>query len=264
MIQACRLMKAGTFSSRLRDRRGMTLLELFVASSMVLLAIAGVLGTMVQSRRVTEQNVTRNTALTIVQGYMEQLKRMPVGSLIGATSVDAKGYPIMSTAASYTVPTVRGGDPVTTGIAVNDPLTVIPLSTTAGYPPDLSSFTPGVSTSAVADNLRNFDMQKDLSATNAESADTTATTGLVAWKTCWPQAKAWPPYTGNTLVTDKAGITDLKLNLWVWVKDLTGTSSHAFNVYGITIIYTYQVQDGSRVRYVMGSVRSVRSNVPTI
>jgi hypothetical protein len=245
----------------------MTLLEIFFASTLLLFVIAGVMGTLVQSRRITEANVTRNSTLVIVQGYLVQLKTMDLGKLIGAGgNIDSKGNPIMSTAAKYTVETVRGGDPANPGSVLRDTITVIPLSSSAGFPPDISTFTPGTSTSSVVDNLRNFDMQKDLAATTETSADTSspATTGLVAWKTIWPKANDFPPYAGNTLVTDKAGVTDLKLNLWVWVKDLTNSTVNAQQVYGITIIYTYQVQDGSKVRYVMGSVRAIRSFVRTI
>jgi len=51
--------------------------------------------------------------------------------------------------------------------------------------------------------------------------------------------------------------------MWVWVKDLSGSTTYAAKVYSITAIYTWQFRDGNKTRYIMGTVRSIRSAVPT-
>jgi len=55
----------------------------------------------------------------------------------------------------------------------------------------------------------------------------------------------------------------LNLNIWLWVQDLTGTATDVTNSKAITMIYTYQFRDGGRVRSFRGSIRTIRSVVPS-
>lgn len=252
----------------------MTLVEVVTALGIFAMMLGGMLAALMQSRRLTEGSVAQNTALIIVQGYLEQMKKMEMKDLLGSalcsSQLDANGNPSFYTGGNYAVPTIRGADTSTsTTASVADSLTVIPLAQGSSYPPSVSSLTAGVTPSGVVDNLRNFDMAKDTSATQMSSSDTSATTGTITWTSAWPQASTYPPYTNadgtsNVNVSSTVGATDLKLNLWVWVKDLGGSTTNASNVFGITIIYTYQFKDGGRTKYVMGSVRSIRSEVPTL
>ncbi len=255
----------------------MSLVEVVTALGILAFTLGGVLGALLQSRRMTEGSVAQNTALTIVQGYLEQLKKMELKDLLGSANatlpIDGNGNPTFYTAGSYKVPTIRGPDTnVATTASIADALTVVPLAQGSSAPPLPSSITPGTTPTGAVDNLRNFDMAKDYTATEMSTTDTT-TVGTEAttqtWTAAWPGATSYPPYTNidgstNTTVSTTVGATDLRLNLWVWIKDLGGSTTNAANVYGITIIYTYQYRDGARTKYVMGSIRNIRSLVPTL
>lgn len=56
---------------------------------------------------------------------------------------------------------------------------------------------------------------------------------------------------------------DLRLNIWIWVQDLTGTATDVTNSKSITMIYTWGFPDGGRLRSYRGSVRTMRSVVPS-
>lgn len=55
----------------------------------------------------------------------------------------------------------------------------------------------------------------------------------------------------------------LILNIWVWVEDLTGSATNVAQAKAITMVYTYAIRDGGRLRGSRGSIRSIRSVVPT-
>jgi hypothetical protein len=216
------------FSTRTALRRsrcaGVTLVEAVTSLSILALALTGVLAALMQSRRLTEGSVSQNSALTIVQGFMEQMKNMEMAQL---ANYDINGNAQL--ASSFSIPTLA------------DQTTPLPLQTSTAAIP--TNFTPGVTPSGVADNLYDFPDNSGLQGTP------------VSWSSIWPGARTYP--------STSAYPGDLRMNLWVWITDLTGATPNATKVYGITIIYTWQYQDGNRIRYVTGSVRSIRSSVPT-
>jgi len=226
----------------------MTLIEILMALAVLSMALMGILAVQMQSRRLTEGSVYQNTALTIVQGYLEQMKNIDLNSLLNA---DANGNPQIGT--SYTLPT-KYSDTVTDTI-----------KTSTGTPPALTAITPGVTPSGVQDNLKGFDMAKDLAATNMTNTDTTYydVTRQVAWTTVWPGATDYSTASEFGLASANTGQNDLHLNLWVWISDLSGTSTYAKKTYGITVIYTWQFRDGKNIRYAIGTVRTIRSNIPS-
>jgi Tfp pilus assembly protein PilV len=226
----------------------MTLIEVVMALAILSMALMGILAVQMQSRRLTEGSVYQNTALTIVQGYLEQMKNIDLNSLLNA---DSNGNPRIST--SYTLPT-KYSDTVTDTI-----------KTSTGTPPAINTLTPGVTPTGAQDNLKGFDMAKDLTDTSMTSTDTTYydVTQQVAWSTIWPGATDYTTASEFGLSSTTVGRTDLHLNLWVWITDLSGTSTYAKYTYGITIIYTWQFLDGKTIRYAMGTVRTIRSNVPS-
>lgn len=227
-----------------RRASGMTLVEVALAMSILALSLGGILAALIQSRRLTEGSVFQNSALTIVQGYVEQMKNMELKDIVNATKDPASGG-IPNLSASFTIPT-RYKEPPATGS--DDGMD--PLQTSTGTPPTLSSLTPGVTPSGIVDNLKDFSDNSGLQGT------------ATAWSTTWPGAQNYP--TPSSLVqTSTACPGDLHLNMWVWVKDLSGTTSNAAQVYSITLIYTWQFRDGQRIRYVMGTVRTMRSAVPS-
>jgi type II secretory pathway pseudopilin PulG len=229
-----------------RRIRAMTLVEVMFAVGVLTIAMGGLLATFMQSRRLTEGSVYQNAALTIVQGYIEQIKNMDLGQMVGST--DASGNPVLLTT-SFSIPVYY------------DKNTPDALQTSTGTPPTIASINAGVTPSGigVVDNLKTFDMAKDLDATDQSNVDdlSYSTTGQVAWNTVWPGALNYPASTVKT------GKNDLHLNVWVWVKDESVTAHRSSKIYSITMIYSWAYTDGGRIRYVTNTVRCLRSAVPT-
>ncbi len=220
----------------------MTLVEVMIAMCVLALAAGGVYASLMQSRRLTEGSVVQNSALTIVQGYVEQMKNMELDRLIGDTT--GTGTHVLNTS-SFAIPTR------------SDDSTLDVINTSTGSPPSMSTLTPGTTPSGVTDNLKNFDILKDSTDTTmTDTSDTSyAYTGKVNWNTVWPNATTFP--------ATQVGRNDLKLNVWCWLSDLSASGSTAQKVFGITVIYTWQYRDGGRVKYIMGTVRAIRSTVPS-
>lgn len=226
-----------------RRHSGLTLVEVIISMTVLSLTMGGIFAILIQSRRLTEGSVAQNSALTIVQGYLEQMKNMELSSLTGG--LDSDGEPVVDTN-SFAVPTML------------DSSTPDALWTSTGTPPDLASIVPGTTPTGVVDNLRAFDILKDDTDTSSGGSDSgEAATPLVQWTAAWPNARNYP-------ATATVGRTDLKMNFWIWVTDLSGSSGFAQRVFGVTIIYTYQVLDGGKPRYFVGTVRAIRSKVPTL
>lgn len=233
-------------------KKGMTLVEVVIALSILALSLGGILAALIQSRRLTEGSVAQNSALTIVQGYVEQMKNMELMQIVNSATDPASGG-IPSLGSSFNIPT-RFKEPPTTGSDNG----LDTLNTSTGAPPSLSLLKPGVTPSVnpapgggtIVDNLKDFSDNSGLQGT------------ATAWSTIWPHAQNFP--TPSSLVqTSTAYPGDLHLNMWVWVQDLSGTTPNATAVYGITLIYTWQFTDGNKIRYLTGTVRSIRSAVPT-
>ena len=228
----------------------MTLVEVMFSMAILAMALMGILAIQMQSRRLTEGSVYQNTALTIVQGYLEQMKNIDLNTLLNA---DASGNPRIST--SYTLPT-KYSDTITDGI-----------KTSTGTPPPLASLTPGVTPTGIGvqDNLKGYDMAKDVTDTSMTSTDTSYydVSAQVPWSTMWPGATDYSTASEFGVSSTTTGKNDVHMNLWVWITDLSNTTTYAQKTYGITIIYTWQFIDGGRIRYAIGTVRTVRSNIPS-
>lgn len=226
----------------------MTLLEVLFAVAILTLSVGGLFATFLQSRRLTEGSVYQNAALTIVQGYIEQIKNMDLGQMLGATTTDSSGNPIPATG-SYSIPVYY------------DKNTPDALQTSTGTPPTIAAINTGVTPAggAVVDNLKTFDMAKDLDATTMSNVDDLAyaMTLQVTWASIWPGAQNYPAS------TVRSGKNDLHLNVWVWVKDEAVAAHRSSKIYSITLIYTWAYTDGGRTRYVTDTVRCLRSAVPT-
>ncbi|MFP4166380.1 MAG: prepilin-type N-terminal cleavage/methylation domain-containing protein [Opitutales bacterium] len=61
---------------RRRSNGGFTLVEVMIAATLFALLAGGISAGILQARRLAEQNVYRVSALTIAQGYLEQMKGM--------------------------------------------------------------------------------------------------------------------------------------------------------------------------------------------
>jgi type II secretory pathway pseudopilin PulG len=193
----------------------MTLVEVMVSMTILLLIMAGLIATMIQSRRMTEGSIRQNMAVNIVTSFLEQMKGM------ANTSLTLSPIPTQ-----------------------DDEATSDPLTPSTGTPPALNSFTPGTTPSGCVDNLKDFPMY------------TSGSNGAAStWGVIWPGATS----PGTTPYTN-----DLHLNIWVWVTDMSSGSSGAVTqgtAYSVTMIYTWRVNDGGRVRFFSDEVHTIISSV---
>ena len=214
----------------------MTLVEVITALGIMSIMMVGILAALMQTRRLASASVAQNCALTIVQGYVEQLKNTPLQQFINANPADAQIKPILTS--SFVLPTMK--DQNNTTIYLSTTKSTVSLSTLTGSP-------PGITPADVVDNLQTFDM------------DIRTNAATTTWAAIWPGANTTlTPYPTTT-----PGVTDLRMNFWVQITDLTPSASAKCKAYGFVIVYTWQYLDGGRIRYAMDSVRSIRSAVQT-
>lgn len=69
--------------------RGMTLVEVMVAMSILATVMAAFLGTFVQSRRISESSVMHAAASSLIYGLVEQIKGFDYNTLLPSTAEDA-------------------------------------------------------------------------------------------------------------------------------------------------------------------------------
>jgi len=220
-----------------RSRRAaLTLVEVIVAIGVLAILMGGILTSLMQIRRQAAASVAQVTALTIVQGYMEQIKNMPLQQFVNSDPADKQNNPRLTV--SYTLPTLK-----------DQSATVVSLATTPSPVPlyTLTGARPGVTPAGVVDNLQLFDV------------DSRGATGTATWASIWPGANT----TLTPYPTTVPGRTDLRLNFWVQIGDLTPASSVQSKVYSVVIVYTWQYVNGANIQYRMDSVRTMRSVVQT-
>ena len=187
------------------------MVETVISATLLSIGVIAVFASLLHARRLSEGSIYQNAALTIVQGYIEQMKNMEFTDLpytTGGGSVIAG-----SGTTSTQVPTRLNAD-------TTDPL-VISTATTI---PALASIdiTAGTTT-GITDNVKLI----DVNSTPATTAD------------------------------------DVRLNLRVWIQDISNPSFSATQVRAITVHYAWQSGSGSTARVLRGSVRTIRSAVPT-
>jgi hypothetical protein len=69
---------------------------------------------------------------------------------------------------------------------------------------------------------------------------------------------------GNVKMFDVNRASDLTLHIWVWIQDLTpGGYGATQQAKVITIVYMWQIQDGTNTRSFTGMIKNLRSLVPT-
>ena len=218
----------------------MTLAEVMVSLAILAVALGGLLSGLLQTRRLTEGTLDQTMLLNVVYGYLEQMRQMNLGQLINDPT-NAGGLTVTPHLnVSYAIPTVSST------AAADGSLATDTLYTSVGLPPALPGLVPGVTPNGVTDNLRDVPR----GASGAKSAP-------AAWSAVWPGALTHP--------SSGCHAGDLHLNLWVWITDLSETASPRTlgpdQVYGITLIYTWQQQDGGRTSYHLGCVHAIRTAV---
>lgn len=82
--------------SRSRSSRGFTLVETAVSLGVFTVVCVGIFAVVLQIRRVAENNVYENTALTMAQGYIEQLRSLPYNDLVSVSTVGSATLRLLS------------------------------------------------------------------------------------------------------------------------------------------------------------------------
>jgi type II secretory pathway pseudopilin PulG len=214
----------------------MTLIEIAISMGILSIMMAGILGSLVQTRRLAASSVAQNCAVTIVQGYIEQLKNMPLQQFINSSAVDTQNNPNLTV--SFSLPTMK--DQTDTTVELLTTPSTVAIDT-------LVNATAGTTPTGVYDNLQSFDM------------DSQSVPGTTTWASIWPGANT----TLRAYPTIVPGQTDLRINFWVQITDLTPTASPKCKAYGLLIVYTWQYVDGTRIKYATDSIRAIRSAVQT-
>jgi len=211
--------------------------ETMFALAILTMLLGGLVSTMIQSRRLTEGSIDRMLASVIAQSYMEQIKAMQISIMANQTSAGAAQL-----TASFSLPTQASQ-------TVSDPLSTTPSTVSI---PALSALTAGTTPTGVIDNLKDFNPNANGVGTSNGVASTWALTWPNATSAGWSSATAATPYAN-----------DLHMNIWVWITDPNTGGTLANTAYGITMIYTWQVNDGFRIHYFADELHAIRSIVPS-
>lgn len=95
--------------------RALTLIEVMLALSVLSILSLTILSSILLSRRLAESNVYENTALTVTQGYLEQIKSMEydviTGCLISGDPMPCKSISILAAG-----PNIEEDDPLEIGV----------------------------------------------------------------------------------------------------------------------------------------------------
>lgn len=219
-----RLDALAPFSGRLPGgaRRALTLVEIMVAIGVLAMLAGGMLATLIQSRNFTEGSLYQNTANSIMQGYIEQIKNMEFTDLPYTTPA---GVVVPGPVAGQPATLLTRGVARVTGVGgamenIIDPLTISTATTIPNQSNLLLSSTPV----GIIDNVKTFDINN----TPDNEAD------------------------------------DLRLRIWIWIQDISNPATDATQVRGVTILYSWRPNnDTSTARAFVGTVRTIRSAVPT-
>ncbi|MDF3057919.1 MAG: hypothetical protein K0R17_2134 [Rariglobus sp.] len=184
---------------------------MIIAATLLSIGVIAVFASLLYARSLSEGSIYQNSAVTIVQGYIEQMKNMEFTDLPYTTSTGSVVAGSGSTSTQI---------PTRLNASTSDPL-IISTATTI---PALSTIGISASTSlpGVTDNVKTIDVSS-----TSSTAD------------------------------------DLRLNLRVWVQDISNTGISATQVRSITIQYAWQSGASDKARIFRSSVRTIRSAVPT-
>ena len=198
---------AAAFVAPRQTDAAFTLAEVLIASLVMTILLCGILSTMLQSRRLTEGSIVQNSANTILQGYIEQIKAIDFNTL-PLSPASAPNPPVAATSI-YAATEIGSG-------------TADRLYLSAGSPPTTMPDIGTTPTGAV-DNAKSIPLK--IPAVNPNDT--------------------------------------LSLNIWLWVNTQSDPTNHVTDTKSVSMIYTYTFLDGGRSRTVRGTVRSMRSVVPT-
>ena len=204
----CLLPHAG----RRARRQGVTLVEVMFALVIQAVVMLALIGSFIQSRRVTEGTVLHAAATSMVYGLLEQIKQLDYTSLLPNYEADPS------------VPLDGSGDPTVTPpylrLRINQSKVIwlkvvhTPVTDTDPTPTPLGpTTTPGPdATAASVGAVDNF----------IGSIPLSTVTGTASQQ--------------------------INLNIWLWVDEIPNTTDQVSEVKKITMVYTYSYQDGNRTR----------------
>lgn len=86
---------------RTASRSGFSLLESVIAMTVFTIVALGITGLVIQSRKVAENNILRNTAFTVAQGYLEQIRSISIRDIEDAIA-DPQNIPLPTKSVSAT------------------------------------------------------------------------------------------------------------------------------------------------------------------
>ncbi len=196
--------------------RGVTLVEAMFSLGILAMFMLGFLGTFVQSRRVTEGSVLHAAATSMIYGIIEQIKQIDYANLPNNELDPAE--PTGTKARPYVRVRIDQNNIQWLSVKKTDASTAAAPTTPQG-----PTTTP---------------------APGATATDVGAIDNLI----------------GSIPLSTVTGTTsqEINLNIWVWVDEIAagGTWSaeatapvpDASEVKKVTVVYTYQYQDGSRTR----------------
>lgn len=220
-----------SFPHRHTRVRGLTLIEVMVSAGVLGLVVVGSLAGLVQSRKLTEGSIYQNAATTVVQGYMEQIKEADFanvpyyrGNTLVPSSSNDPIAGVTSANRGKAIKTLLNNTDVDTLDDAGGETITDFLLISEGNPVDVSTITPGAAAPTGVED-------------NLKLIDVNQTTST----------------------TD-----DLRLRLWVWVQDASNVGVDATQVRSITIVYQWAMNGSPRAVWFVGSVRCIRSAVPTI
>lgn len=214
-----------------RSTRAVTLVEVMISSLVLSLVMFGSMSALVQNRKLTETSIFQNAAMTVIQGYMEQIKEAKFstvpyyrdGVLVPANTDD----PIEGLATENRAKAIKtylnNTDVDTVGNENGETITDY-LLISSGTPIAATAVVPGgPAPTGVIDNLKIIDVNQTESKKD-----------------------------------------DLRLRIWVWVDDISSPSIDATQVRSIKLIYQWKMTDNPTARWFVGSARTMRSSVPTL
>lgn len=119
-------------------QKGLTLVEVMIAMTLMATVLLGFLGTFVQSRRISESSVMHAAATSLVYGVIEQMKGLDYTTLLPSTATDSQAP------ASSTPPYIR------VRINQDDVVWLQTVYTTSASSPQAPTATPDPSATAAS------------------------------------------------------------------------------------------------------------------
>lgn len=200
--------------------RGVTLVEVMVALTLMATVMLGFIGSFIQSRRVTESSVLHAAATAMIYGMIEQIKELDYSTQVPSDEVD----PYAPTGTGAPVPPyvrVRINQSTVVWLQV-----VHTLASTAAAPttPQGPTTTPApLATAASVGAVDNF-------------------IGAIPLSTV----------TGTTS-------QQINLNIWLWIDEIPNVAHDVGSAKKFTLVYTYSFQDGGKTRTIRDREVFVRS-----